>query len=698
MTDLSVSQVAGIIAALVFVVTPIGLYETIGQGHATAVPFHYAVDTSPMGYGTPSRSGLGLNRLCGRSDYGLVPCYGGDADAYTNTTDDLDINIPQDVSERFSAGLEQFDSSVSSVFDIEWRSHSSNALDNSTRFQIGAYRQLRSMLLDDEVSVVEGLIVDTRTGGIGFRNHSVPPPHTYGSAWCEDILFLEPETACVDTNLTLEYDAKHGLFSSSFSSEAENMALVDHGGFASLPKTPPLVDDSVSYDGEVDLRARAYRAAWFNNFYTMAYMNLTASATEASGNVPSEIGKEFPLDARYSPIISRDSLLSAMSLGGHLGRLPRRFLNGSLPSVSTSLTAANYSNPFEISQDEFDEALTACKGANGRTVANRSVVAITCGMVFGAPRRRDGTPALLFNPGENLAVPLYTCASATRASLKAVDFRYNGTGDLAGLSVTRVRDKHYPDEESKPLWGVEITRLRLEDANPIWGFLGLSDARRSDLVALRKDSLHLPGFQFGSGARAYNNRQNFPGVDFHVNAMSMAYDITPSTEAEYYAGVRDLGIFSRWQNLTTHAETTQRVLNLVWTDVAANAVLGTKGWHSQQPGDPVDASVVVQRYHRQVNYEWAYGIPAFLVLGLALLTAVFSIFFGITGRATSATVRWYLNATSMGRVYGQFKYPDSASVQSPTREWIESVGVQKVRIGPVDEVRKAENSGGNADS
>ncbi|KAL4912048.1 hypothetical protein BDW62DRAFT_195508 [Aspergillus aurantiobrunneus] len=640
-----------------------------------------------MGYGTPGRSELGLNRWCGLST--PLPCIGGigSLNGSSNATE-YNFTIPSAVTDRFTRGLDDLDGSVSSVFDIEWRTYSSDTTDNGTRFQIGAYRRLQTLILEDAVNVVEGLIVDTHNGGIGLRNHSVPPTHLYGSAWSEDILFLEPQTSCVDTNLTLEFNARHGLFSSLFSEDAEDLALVDRGGFTALSRVPPVLADDIAVENGLglDLSARAYTAAWFNNLYTMGFLNVTDPDPGGElQHVESHLGRRFPLDEAYSPFTARDSFNTKLSLGLHLGQLPSRLLNGSLPlGMNTTLTAANYTNPYNVAQDDFDDALTACKGATGRTIANTSVVAITCGMVFGTPRRTDGTQAFLFNPGDELMMPIYTCASATRASLKTVHFNYNGTGQLAGLSVDRIEEKAYNNDNSKPLWGVEITNLTLFDANPLWGFIQPSDADRPDLVSLRQESLLLPGFQRLLYGGAYSNLQNLPGVDFHVHAMSMAYDISPASLSDLYSGVADLGVFARWQDLSRAADTTGKILDLVWTDVAANAIIGTRGWHTHTHTEgPLssEAGTVVRRFNRRVRYRWLYGIPAYLVLACTAGTAVVSVLFYVTGRATSATVRWYLNATSTGRVYGVLKTQDMAPVQLPTDEWVREVGVERLTIG-----------------
>jgi hypothetical protein len=68
------------------------------------------------------------------------------------------------------------------------------------------------------------------------------------------------------------------------------------------------------------------------------------------------------------------------------------------------------------------------------------------------------------------------------------------------------------------------------------------------------------------------------------------------------------------------------MLNLIWTDIAANAVVGTRGWTSQlsptdlakrasNPGDN-DALVPIYIYRSQVHFKYSYGVCAFAMGGL----------------------------------------------------------------------------------
>lgn len=206
-----------------------------------------------------------------------------------------------------------------------------------------ASRQLALLVLDDTVRPYEGLIVDMKEGRIGFRNHTTPRPHyQYGSTWDEDILFVEPETQCVNTNLTLDFTLPPD--DTSFNS-VEDVVLTDHGGFSALARTSP--NYAVPSNGQdLNLRERAYKAAWLNNFYTMLYFNITDPNRSNITRIDSEEGSTFPIrsDANTTFRVSQDVIRASMTFGQYLN------LDSALPSGNKS---QSHTNPFNVSSDFF---------------------------------------------------------------------------------------------------------------------------------------------------------------------------------------------------------------------------------------------------------------------------------------------------------------------------------------------------------
>lgn len=141
----------------------------------------------------------------------------------------------------------------------------------------------------------DGLIVDTQQGRIAFRHHRTPNSVGEGAEWEEDLLFLEPDTQCVDLNVTLEFKVpdKGNL------NNVENLTLIDNGGFSRLIQEYPTMNVTTSQE-DPQLSFRAYKAAWIVNTFSMLIMNVTRPNPDSFGYMNSEPGKRFELEGGFS--------------------------------------------------------------------------------------------------------------------------------------------------------------------------------------------------------------------------------------------------------------------------------------------------------------------------------------------------------------------------------------------------------------
>jgi hypothetical protein len=351
-------------------VTPLGLYQTIiASNSPTPSEFHYIVDNSAFGHGIPPRVDLPWTRLCGANQAYPCPNSFSNFTFFTNASGpfvnfwNYDSSIPQYVMDAFESGLPGLSPSISSIFDIQSRSYSWSNVNpfspfqpiNITAYPVSIFRQVTSLIMQNGSTVVEGLVVDMLNGGIGFRNHSAPPVTPLGSLWSEDILFIEPESQCVDTNLTLDFMIPIETASTSSTSGVliSNLVLTDRGGFANLSLTSPEWDLSDPQTNP-ELYQRAYSAAWINNAYSMLYMNVSnfsntsGSKLSTLGSIKSSIGQRYPLmDSEgygTSLTLQPNALSSSPNFGGYLSGL------------DTSVTKPLYSNPFNVTSSNFAEA------------------------------------------------------------------------------------------------------------------------------------------------------------------------------------------------------------------------------------------------------------------------------------------------------------------------------------------------------
>lgn len=708
------------------IVTPLGLYDVVKPASSqTNAPFGYIRDPSAFGYGTPPRSDAPFTRVCGD-----IACPGTVAEQNCTKmglgevcSSVYDALIPDDLKGIFRDGPSSFSDSVSSIFDIQWRSYR-----NSTGYIVGSYlvpffRQLSFLILDESIKAYEGLIVDMKEGGIGFRSHTAPiESFDYGSTWSEDLLFVEPETQCVNLNLTLDFELpRDGGKGKKY---MVHLNLTDRGGFSALARTSP-VYDSLPNGQDLNLRERAYKAAWLNNFYTMVYFNVTGPDRSNITRVDSKENATYPITNRTGTNfeVSQDIIRSNVAFGQYLNlNISQRATNG-----SHILT-----NPFNITSDYFSfvceylsytanpslhmtliNIASSCIGTSFYSPANINSTIVGCSLLYGAGQRTDGGQPLIFDPGSSWSVPIYSCATSVKATVRTASFVYNGTG-LDSLTINNTQPKSYPDTSSLPLWGVEDMQSprTISYSPPLWGIVGRANTTLPstpyNLSTTAKESLYLPGFQ-GDTYLLVNGmdslpmtKQNLPGVEFYAQALFTTTSITRpgiSTWNNYadYSGQTSLALFAKWQQLSASAAGAGRILDLIWTDVAANAVLGTKGWGltsvaasaSTAPkstkrevgpagSDHVKVPIVV--YEKYIRYRLPFAVPAFVVLSLTTAVLCALIILCVTGRTGPKRMRRLLEDTSVGRTLGVLLWPEKKKGLG-TGEWTEAVGTRNVMIG-----------------
>lgn len=289
---------------------------------------------------------------------------------------------------------------------------------------------------------------------------------------------------------------------------------------------------------------------------------------------------------------------------------------------------------------------------------------------------------------------MYSCISATKAVLKTVHFRFNETDDLSGVSVTGLANKEYPDESSKPLWGVEHTNMSVFDVSALWGLVSSPNQGNVSIDTLRDESLYLPGYA-GQGIVVPSATENLPGIHFHTNAMAAAYSIGEDLAVDY-TGKSSLAMFRRWKDYSSDPGTANRILDLVWTDWAANTVVGSRGLHDdkgtvEKRAAPTgkDNLYPVTVFSRRLRYHVPYGIPAFIVLFFTALISAGTLLSCLTGTGPGK-MRRYLMRTSQARLltarlYGSsFPQSSGGARQGPssaeTKSWRDTVGRKEISL------------------
>ncbi|PHH91971.1 hypothetical protein CDD83_9534 [Cordyceps sp. RAO-2017] len=574
--------------------------------------------------------------------------------------------LPAALRELFSSGTE---AAFSGPFDIRWR--------HNLRLQgleIGKFRNIQSILLNERREIIEGLIVDTVKGGVGFRNHTVPIDLGLGAKWEEDVLFIEPETACVDTKIAFQWpsDQEHSL-EEGYRSITTN--LTDRGGLAELEKTRPQ-PDLRDPRRNADLEGRARSAAWAHNSMYASIFNLTNRALRNS-SLNSQ-GRVFEM---VEEVTSLDSFFSFSNFSfNDLAKIK----DWNAPKLDRIDLAQVDKYAYSISD--------TCRGMDESSEATPRSIFVQCGIMRSMPIEVDRGLR---------RTSLYACASAVKAVIKTVSFIYNGTGPyLEGLKITDIQDKQYPDEASLPLWAVEDTGsiFNMSQISPLWGIISPKYATWPNITTYRQRSLYLPGRM---GRSFYDQRivdefDNLAGFNFAARILRSSYctgstanqDMEAAQTGRRFSGAcahqfnyrpwASAALSDKWQRLTASAETASSIPNLIFTDLAANAVAGAKGLGMFG----VERERLVTPYRVAARFNLAYIAPAAAAITATLLILLTALLHSARKGNGLASMKRHIQRLAPGRILVTLLEPAAAGkgngLEMNGKIWSKKFGTTRV--------------------
>ena len=565
-----------------------------------------------------------------------------------------------------------------------------------------------SMIMDDSISLIDGLIVDMTRGTIGFRKHTAPTGLLYGAEWDEDILFLEPETACVNLNLT--YEVQVPTVDDIYNPSVSQAVLVDRGGWVNMNITNPFVESwfedyqtALISDGNPSLRARAYQAGWYTNVQNMYFFNISKPFTNRTAYLTSRFDQRYPVNTTAYALSSKDELLFGY-YSDLFGGIPTGYyeLNGSF-YVSDLHKGDYWSNPFNITSANYSDIGHICAGAYGGDKANMTNIDVKCGLLLGPSKRVDGDESNVYAPGSWWTRPIYSCASTSKASIKTVHFNYNASrsGGLDSLSVASITDKIYREKTEMPLWGVEKPNMNISDISPFWGLMSPDLENSVNLSTIRADKLYVPAstvtwYTYGFQAKGFNY---LPATEGSPNIWGTIYGATSDTLSGLgfdYTAKTNLALLQKWRNTLTNSTGAAQVINLMWTDYAANYFIGTRSLltpsdslppnlqETNQKRDVASSSgngqVPVQVYQRKIRYHYVYGIPAAICLVMVALICTAALLSVIFRQASMGRLRYYIYSLTSGRLLAAFLFPTEGDPRADTKTWIEQVGRKPVHL------------------
>ncbi|KAJ7631900.1 hypothetical protein DFH06DRAFT_1438351 [Mycena polygramma] len=571
------SLVTTILVVIAGIVMPLGL-SAGADLHAPlkTAPASFIEDTSPLGLATSPRPNYVYGRVCGA--FGPVPCPGN----AVNTT-----TIPADIVSRFNA-------TPYGPFGMQFRRYYDGIAGYNYSISIPQFATTESLILRSGIFAAGGVIVDLDNPGIGLWNHTLPSGTSRGAVWSEDVLWLEPVSSCVDTNLTVDYTLHDA---SASANSVQSYSLVDHGGFYNLTSEYP----ALNRDGQnMDLQQHAYKGAVLSNFYTMLNLgNLTRNESYA--------GRAFPVNS------SRTSFTA-----GKTQTLNMLYLGAVTTADNDTITGG--------------DLITACQGYGGQDSVNISNVAVHCSLYLGPPQRTDGGDPRLPADNSTWSQRLFGCASGTRARMQRINFSFNGTMDLGSLTMKR------QNIDTPVLWATEVTSLNLTDVDLLWGRVPDSMEGDAALQTIRSDVFYVPA---GATDLWGLTTGGMPSV-LPALAWSTIGNLLGSPAVVDYSGISNYALLRKFQQLILADPVTgaAQIQKIMWTDMMANNMLGSDSRTSLLIGENVSA----------VAYDLRYAIPAAILFLLWIPTFAGALFVLVTGLLKVSYVRYLLTHTASGRI------------------------------------------------
>jgi hypothetical protein len=565
------------------VITPLGLQNgPIIPSASRTMDAAYIPDTSPIGLATSPRDHFTYGRICGAIS--PVPCPGNGNNGNASAIAPSIMKI--------------FTSTNHSVFNMQFRSYYQGTGGYNYSMSRSQLNMLQSFVLRDDIFAVEGVVADfTMNPGIGLWNHTMPMVER-GGVWSHDMLWLEPVTSCVNTNLTIDYEFTNNAITTSI----ENYNLTDRGGLVNLTTEYP----TFSRDGQhTDIRTHAYKAAVLSNFDVLRSFNITRNQ--------SYVGRTFPLNFTQTNVIA--GTLQHISLGA-MGQ-------------ADSLNASTANNTGAIIGSDLG---ILCEGYGGQDTANITNISVHCGMLLGPPERTDGGDPRLPADNSTWSQNLHACASTTQARFQNVQFSFNGTSGLSNLQISR------QNTNTPVLWAVENTTVHITDVDIFWG--QISDSFKDDpsIVTANSEVLYLPaGASDVWGVITAGQPSTIPSASWFT-----IYEPGTSNTPTDYSGNGNIALLTKWQSLLAADPINgpAQINNLIWTDMVVNTLVGTD----------TATTLAVAVNQPSLSYDFKYSIPAFLSLAIWLPIFFAALFILLTGALRFSHMRHLLNQTSVGRI------------------------------------------------
>jgi hypothetical protein len=542
------------------IVAPVELGEGVQLGPPIDATFQYVKDDSIFGEKTPPRDSYMLTRVCADS---FLPCPGVDPQDFTLMPLDppyapepivvrqYEPYVLRNISDCLESGVSAEGDLRSSPFDIQFRQFMTFSNENGTAGNASShspnttegYIQLEDFTMAEKFELREGIIIDAINGAIGFRNHTVPiePFMKHGATWKENILWMDLETACVDTNWTMEYSNKLLAFDPFEPlSWADSPELVDRNDRNPGKGSYVPWYDNTDAQSNPNLMGRAHLAAWIFGRTISQLIERSTSRTGwetqqavspywigqwiyphirpriflgQMGEVSRLYGapKILPISSTYSPRLDANKMghiISDASLRAALGNFDRPVLFSEISKLQPLSRYSHSDIPnTTCNVDETDGVqVKFCEGSGPLDKPSIDFIDVTCAFLITPPQRKR-TSSPTYNSIPRWQQSIHVCASVPRASVKEVSFFYKDAGapSLTHLSVTNVQAKRYSSKKDKPIWAIENPGpgWYISNIKSLWGIVAEKFKNSPRLWTFQKEHLYLPAYRYAEDVLFY---------------------------------------------------------------------------------------------------------------------------------------------------------------------------------------------------
>ncbi|KAL1836748.1 hypothetical protein VTJ49DRAFT_4707 [Mycothermus thermophilus] len=331
----------------------------------------------------------------------------------------------------------------------------------------------------------------------------------------------------------------------------------------------------------------------------------------------------------------------------------------------------------------------ACEDTSNTDKANITNIIVSCFELRAPAHRTDSGDPWSSEAGSKWAAPLYSCATAFKASVKTVTFQLQplpassssssssspapadpSLVDLSSLKVLNIEPKSYSSSNAYPVWGVENTNLTVEEIRPLWGIVSKAYTSEPRLSTVQQPYLYLPGRR---DEMESPSNFNLPGLQFHTNIVSGIITGGVNDFARNkvdYTGLHRVALLKRWRELSNKTETAGKIIDLLWTDMAQSAVAGARGVLGHQNMQPEHAvRIEVAPLELKIKFDWRFSVPAALLVLLTTLITLGGVVAACWTRRGLNTLRLALRKASTGRLMTMFLDPESSNLLMGDKEW-----------------------------